>query len=91
MIYTSATVVAVLASLASAQLPFIPADFDRGDCVTGRINFDQSRAFSLGGNDTARFGVDRSKYDFTIDYNPGNVAFTPNGVQLSLLPALPGA
>eukprot|EP00842_Homolaphlyctis_polyrhiza_P006475 jgi/Hompol1/6829/HPOL_000297-RA len=83
-----------LASAVTAQSAPVPSGFDLGECVTGRINFDPSRAFTLQPGvqgEAQRFTLDRSKYDFTIDYNPANLQFVPSGVELSFLPPKPNA
>eukprot|EP00842_Homolaphlyctis_polyrhiza_P006473 jgi/Hompol1/6827/HPOL_000295-RA len=83
---------AAAATLAGAQSVPVPPNFDLGECVTGRLQFSPDRVFALPlgpTGDAARFGVDRSKYDFTLDY--GNVDYVAGGgINLNFLPALPG-
>ncbi|KAI8926903.1 concanavalin A-like lectin/glucanase domain-containing protein [Entophlyctis helioformis] len=84
MLAAVSIVLAALAAAASAQViqDDVPAGWDVGDCVSGRINFDQSRIRSIG-NVNERFAVDRERYLLTHDY--GNVEYADGGVYLNVM------
>eukprot|EP00842_Homolaphlyctis_polyrhiza_P003534 jgi/Hompol1/4181/HPOL_006973-RA len=86
-----ALALAVAATLAAAQpaVQVIPAGWQTGNCVSGRLTFDPKRIFALPlgqAGQNQRFNVDRSKFDFTLDY--GSVDYgAGNTVNLNLVPA----
>ncbi|KAL2915981.1 hypothetical protein HK105_204405 [Polyrhizophydium stewartii] len=72
--------------LALAQLPgqvTIPAGFSTGNCKTGRYNFAKDRVMDLGGVASKRFDVDRTQYDFVVEY--GSVDYSATGINLNLV------
>eukprot|EP00842_Homolaphlyctis_polyrhiza_P006819 jgi/Hompol1/726/HPOL_002566-RA len=91
--FAAAAAVAASAVAAQPQPAVIPPGWDTGNCVSGRITFNKDRSFLLppGTGDTARFGVDRSKFDWTVDYNGAtNIEWLPTGAaNLLLTPAQP--
>eukprot|EP00842_Homolaphlyctis_polyrhiza_P000494 jgi/Hompol1/1445/HPOL_001141-RA len=77
----------------------IPPHFSTGDCVSGRLYFANNNTYLLNGADQQRFDIDRTLYNWTLDYgtadfaggaatiylmrNPNNVAATGLSTRLS--------
>ncbi|KAH6575234.1 hypothetical protein BASA60_005128 [Batrachochytrium salamandrivorans] len=61
----------------------IPPNFTTGNCVSGRMPFDQKRIFEMHGDESKRYTVDRSQYDFTHSY--GSVTYNGNTASLNVV------
>ncbi|KAH6570197.1 hypothetical protein BASA50_005236 [Batrachochytrium salamandrivorans] len=77
MLATTATIIALMclatASASEQVIPGslltpIPPNFALGDCVTGRMTFTKDTVTDIAGAEARRFSVDRTKYNFTLDY-----------------------
>ncbi|KAJ8324732.1 hypothetical protein BDV3_004863 [Batrachochytrium dendrobatidis] len=55
----------------------IPPGFKTGNCLSGRLEFNEKRIFRLHGDETKKYDVDRAAYDFTHSY--GSMTYGTNG------------